>query len=190
MPPLTEIRCPRGDAAPEGSSRALWRQRSAPQGHPVPSPHPQLSLRSQAMSRGHPPATTDGETEAEEGPGPRSQSRRHPCGLIPGTELPRCRHHAHHSPNSSACNPTPKSHAQRGGSFPSTATLPRPAKPGTSLPVVQPLQHRWVPQPCPLPQGCSLGGEARDAGDASSGEGGATDNPWPQRGGVWGSQHP
>lgn len=34
--------------------------------------------------------------------------------------------------------------------------------------MVQPLQHRWLPQPCPLPQGCSLGEEAWDAGDARS----------------------
>lgn len=36
--------------------------------------------------------------------------------------------------------------------------------------MVQPLQHCWVPQPCPLPQGCSLGEEAWDAGDARSKE--------------------
>lgn len=44
------------------------------------------------------------------------------------------------------------------------------------MPVVQPLQHRWVPQPSPLPQGCSLGEEAwdaGDAGDADSKQGGA-----------------
>lgn len=38
---------------------------------------------------------------------------------------------------------------------------------------MQPLQHRWVPQPCPLPQGCSLGEEAWDAEDEGSKERGA-----------------
>lgn len=163
---------------PKGSSQALWRQHSAPQGHLSPSPHPQLSLQSpglyQAASneQGHPLATRDGEPEAEEGPGPRSPSRKHPCSLILGTGLPPCHAHAHsphHSPNSSACNPTPTITCPRWRLLPQHCS-PTSAKLGASLPVVQPLQHCWVSQPCPLPQDAQSRGEARDAGDAGSGE--------------------
>lgn len=163
MPPLTEIHCPRGDAAPEGSSRALWRQCSAPQGHAVPSPH-QLSFHSPGLyqaagdEQGHCPATMHRETEAEEGPDPTSQSRRHPYGLILGTGLPPCHHHAHsphHSPT--AESPVPPQNHMPKVAAPSPALLPPPKHTAdTSLLVVQPLQHRWVRQPCPLPQGCSL----------------------------------
>lgn len=198
MPPLTKIRCPWGDAAPKGSSRALWRQRSAPQGHPNPSPHPQLSLHSLGLYQvagnewGYPPATTDRETEAEEGPGPRSQSRRHSCGLILGIRLPPCHPHVHgphHSPNRSACNPTPKSHAQGGSCFPSTATHPPPHPPSQAHPCLwcSLCSIAGYHSPALYCRDARCRGEARDAGSKG---GGGTDNPLPQRGEVQGSQHP
>lgn len=95
----------REDVAPEGSSRALWRWCSALQGHPSPAlihscpSTPRGCIGQQAMSADTPRLR---ETEAEEGPGPRSRSRRHPRGPILGTGPPPRHPCAHQSPSSSA----------------------------------------------------------------------------------------
>lgn len=60
----------------------------------------------------------------------------------------------------------PQNHPPKGADPSSALLLPAPRQARHILPVVQPLQHRWLPQPCPLPQGCSPGEEAWDAGDA------------------------
>lgn len=171
------------------------------QGHPDPSPHPQLSLyppqlhQAEVPEQWHASATTDGDTEAEEGPGPRSQTRRHPCGLVLGTGLPHCHHHLHgphHSPNSSAFNPTPKSPAQGSGSILSTApSCPSPsqAHPARGAASAAPLATTALLFAAGmLARGRGLGCR-RCRGCRQQGERGK-DNPQPQQGEAWGSQHP
>lgn len=144
------------------------------QGHPDPSPHPQLSLhppqphQAEVPEQWHGSATTDWDTEAEEGPGPRSQSRRHPCGLVlaQGCLIAIIILMVPITAPIAQLSIPPENHPPKGVDPSSTLLLPAPGQARHILPVVQPLQHRWLPQPCPLPQGCSLGEEAWDAGDA------------------------